>query len=44
MRIEAANAMGFSKRRSSEGRNRDGYDGSYGGFSDTFSVSLGWWF
>jgi long-chain fatty acid transport protein len=44
MRIEAANAMGFSKRRSSEGRNRDGYDGSYAGFSDTFSVSLGWWF
>jgi long-chain fatty acid transport protein len=44
MRIEAANALGFSKQRSSEGRNRDDYEGSYRGFSETFSVSLGWWF
>ena len=44
MRLEVANAIFFSKRRSSEGRNRDNYDGDYGGFGNTFSVSLGWWF
>jgi hypothetical protein len=44
MRIEAANALGFSPQRSGAGKNRDGYQGSYRGFSETFSVTLGWWF
>jgi long-chain fatty acid transport protein len=44
MRIEAANGLGFSKRRSSEGKNRDDYEGSYRGLNESLSVSLGWWF
>ncbi len=41
LRVEAANWLVFLERRSTEGRSREGYDGTYKGFAETFSISVG---
>ena len=41
LRVDAANWLVFSGERSTEGKNRDGYDGSYKSFAEVFSISVG---
>jgi long-chain fatty acid transport protein len=41
LRVEAANWLLFFKERSTEGRNRDGYDGTYKSFAELFAISIG---
>ena len=44
LRVDAANWFVFFKERSTEGRNRDDYNGTYNGFAELFSVSFGYSF
>jgi len=41
LRVEAANWLVFFKERSTEGRSRDSYNGTYRSFAEVFSVSVG---
>jgi long-chain fatty acid transport protein len=41
MRVDAANWLVLLQRRSTEGRSRVGYDGTYKGFAEIFSISVG---
>jgi len=43
-RIEAANWLLFFKERSTQGLNRDNYNGTYKGFAELFSLSFGYSF
>src|SRR5262245_6984492 len=40
-RVDAANWLAFSNERSTEGRSREGYDGTYKSFSFSLSISVG---
>jgi long-chain fatty acid transport protein len=44
LRIDAANWFLFFAERSTEGRNRDNYNGTYKNFAELFSVSFGYSF
>jgi long-chain fatty acid transport protein len=44
LRIDAANWLLFFAERSTEGRNRDNYNGTYKNFAELFSVSFGYSF
>lgn len=41
LRVEAANQLVFFRERSTEGRSRDNYNGTYKSFAELFSVSVG---